>query len=707
MEGQRGERDNRQGRLRKGAGRNVEEKYQEDTRDRSIGKKEDERDNTLRHLSPNEDYEVTTDTVENYIPTPPNGGWGWVIVCASMIGNLIVDGISYSFGVFLLEFVDAYKETKSKVSLVGSLLSGVYLFVGPIVSALTNKYGCRPIVIAGSITATAGFVLATLSPNIDVLIFTYGVIGGCGLGMIYLPCIVSVGHYFDTKRAFATGLAVCGSGLGTFIFPPLSEFLLTEYSWQGGLLIIAGIMFQGCVCGILMRPLEAKGSATQPSKQPSKQPSQQPRAKSILDRVKESTHLRSVSESGDGPVSAREAQTIQERVLAAKILREKRLWDPNSISEPLPQFMTTKREDREPVNYYNSGGEENIDVLSTTDDKQSEDMTAHGDLRKSDQRISNGGTSSVIAEILPLLEVPAPIVHSAGAPPGSLRSLHVSKDDLARPLYRKDIFYSGSVSNIPEFHSQPDMQSYIASITVIPRESAVGRLCSCLPTPVQDVLGEMLDVSLLKDLGFMMICLGNFTAFLGMYVPFMFIVDRTASQGVNRSQAAFLISVIGISNTAGRVVIGKVADLHIVDSLVITYVAVAIMGVATGLVPFCNTYPLLATAAAVFGLGMAAFIALSSIVICDRMGVEKLTNAFGLLTLVRGTAAILGPPFAGFMFDSTGSYDLSFFIGGLMLLAGAACLVLLHLPCFKTSQDIQNLREQDINTLEKLDLERK
>ena len=49
---------------------------------------------------------------------------------------------------------------------------------------------------------------------------------GFGFGMMYLPAIVSVGYYFEKKRAFATGLAVCGSGVGTFILPPLIEFLL-------------------------------------------------------------------------------------------------------------------------------------------------------------------------------------------------------------------------------------------------------------------------------------------------------------------------------------------------------------------------------------------------------------------------------------------------------------------------------------------------
>lgn len=35
---------------------------------------------------------------------------------------------------------------------------------------------------------------------------------GVGFGFIYLPAIVTVGYYFEKKRAFATGIAVCGSG---------------------------------------------------------------------------------------------------------------------------------------------------------------------------------------------------------------------------------------------------------------------------------------------------------------------------------------------------------------------------------------------------------------------------------------------------------------------------------------------------------------
>jgi len=49
---------------------------------------------------------------------------------------------------------------------------------GPIVSALANRFGCRIVSIAGSVIAGVAFAISQFSPNIDVLILTYGVMGG-------------------------------------------------------------------------------------------------------------------------------------------------------------------------------------------------------------------------------------------------------------------------------------------------------------------------------------------------------------------------------------------------------------------------------------------------------------------------------------------------------------------------------------------------
>lgn len=55
----------------------------------------------------------------------------------------------------------------------------------------------------------------------------------------------------------------------------------------------------------------------------------------------------------------------------------------------------------------------------------------------------------------------------------------------------------------------------------------------------------------------------------------------------------------------------------------------------------------------------------------DLLGLEKLTNAFGLLLLFQGVAAIFGAPIAGAFTEATGSYDAGFYLSGSLILASA------------------------------------
>ena len=77
---------------------------------------------------------------------------------------------------------------------------------------------------------------------------------------MYLCAYVMIGHYFEKRRALATGIASCGSGVGTFVFAPLSVGLLDLYGWKGSMWIIAGIILNGVVCGATFCPFENKST---------------------------------------------------------------------------------------------------------------------------------------------------------------------------------------------------------------------------------------------------------------------------------------------------------------------------------------------------------------------------------------------------------------------------------------------------------------
>jgi len=52
------------------------------------------------------------------------------------------------------------------------------LYVGPIASALSNKFGCRIVCMVGSAIAGIFFFISAFSTNMEMLLITYGVMGG-------------------------------------------------------------------------------------------------------------------------------------------------------------------------------------------------------------------------------------------------------------------------------------------------------------------------------------------------------------------------------------------------------------------------------------------------------------------------------------------------------------------------------------------------
>lgn len=136
---------------------------------------------------------------------PPDGGWGWVVVFASFTAHMIADGCAFSFGVFYVELLDYFQESKAVTALVGSLFVSVPLITGPLASAFTNRYGCRNATIIGGFIAGTSFVISSFSNSIEMLCFTFGIMAGIGLSMVYVAAIVVVAFYFEDKRAFATG----------------------------------------------------------------------------------------------------------------------------------------------------------------------------------------------------------------------------------------------------------------------------------------------------------------------------------------------------------------------------------------------------------------------------------------------------------------------------------------------------------------------
>ncbi|KAJ8911076.1 hypothetical protein NQ315_015248 [Exocentrus adspersus] len=532
---------------------------------------------SLKNMTPAEQTEKLNET-ENVInlPPPPDGGYGWIIVLASFVCNMVVDGIAYTFGIFLFEIVQYYNETKGKTAWVGSLLTGTYLTVGPLVGALCNKYGCRPVCITGSIISTIAFALSIFSPTVNWLIFTYGFLGGFGFGLIYLPAVVCVGYYFESKRSLATGIALCGSGVGTFLFAPLATILLDRYSWKGATLILSGIIFNCAIFGALMRPLQ---------------------------------------------------YTKKDKQIKCAILNRKK------STELTANFKETRH-----------GNEHNF--------------------RK--QSLTEADSESLVFT--------------------SKSSLAGKKDSnyIVQHITRKDIYYSGSIQHLAIFQSQKSLEGYRQSVWDIAYVEPHRNIWDNCKKNIEQIC----DISLLKDPVFTLIGISNFFAMAALYVPFIYLVDYAKSNDIKAENASFLLSVMGITNTIGRIVCGYITDLPQVNALLVNNVCLVIATLSVGAIPLCQTYSAYVVAAVCFAIAVAGFISLSSIILVDLLGLDRLTSAFGLLTFFRGAAALIGTPLAGSLYDTTQTYQLPFYVAGSLF--ATAAVISSIIPLLKRKNEDKN-----------------
>lgn len=113
-------------------------------------------------------------------------------------------------------------------------------------------------------------------------------------------------------------------------------------------------------------------------------------------------------------------------------------------------------------------------------------------------------------------------------------SLTDSKKDLSRPMARKDVLYTGSITNLPEYQSQKSIGSYRQSIVSLPKaiqpDDKDDGCCKCIPKATRDTMSGLMDFSLMKDPVFLFIGVSNIFGMLGFYVPYVYIIDAATTK---------------------------------------------------------------------------------------------------------------------------------------------------------------------------------
>jgi len=173
--------------------------------------------------------------------------YGWIVVAAASVILALQWGFHESFGIFFTELYRDLVLTRTEVSGSYALFYVVSSTLGILTGRLNDKYGPRLMLMISVIVISIGCALMSVVNTLWQLYVVYGVIIAVGASFGWVPVIATICHWFVKKRGMALGITKGATGIGMFIMPPFSQFLIIKLGWRISYLIIAGLI---CAIGL-------------------------------------------------------------------------------------------------------------------------------------------------------------------------------------------------------------------------------------------------------------------------------------------------------------------------------------------------------------------------------------------------------------------------------------------------------------------------
>lgn len=142
----------------------------------------------------------------------------------------------------------------------------------------------------------------------------------------------------------------------------------------------------------------------------------------------------------------------------------------------------------------------------------------------------------------------------------------------------------------------------------------------------------------------------------GLFVPFVHLVPYAVDHGVPRGSAVLLVGMIGAGSTAGRFLLGSMADrIGRKRALVVMFA-----GMAASLAVWAASSALWLLVAFALGYGVfyGGFVAVIPALVMDYFGSRHISGIIGALYTSVAFGTMVGPSAAGFAFDLQHSYAL-------------------------------------------------
>src|ERR1700736_1033827 len=149
----------------------------------------------------------------------------WVIAIAGVFFQIAL-GAVYAWSVFRAPLAKQFGWSISEVTLTFTISIFVLGFAAFFGGLWLNRKGPRIVALSGGALYGLGIFLASFSHNLWWLYFSYGLIGGIGLGLGYIVPVAVLVKWFPDQRGLITGIAVGGFGAGALITAPVATRLI-------------------------------------------------------------------------------------------------------------------------------------------------------------------------------------------------------------------------------------------------------------------------------------------------------------------------------------------------------------------------------------------------------------------------------------------------------------------------------------------------
>ena len=161
------------------------------------------------------------------------------MTAAAFVANFVNFGVLFSFGIFLTPIAESFDTSTGPVAPLFSTAVCFYYLAGAVGGKISDSVGVRPVVGTGAVFMTIGLIVSSVASELWILYLVYAPLVGSAVGCCYPSMIGTVGRWFEHRRASAISLVLAGVGMGTFVVPIVSRFLIDNWGWRSALGIYA------------------------------------------------------------------------------------------------------------------------------------------------------------------------------------------------------------------------------------------------------------------------------------------------------------------------------------------------------------------------------------------------------------------------------------------------------------------------------------